>query len=65
MISARNREVGEIPEELKDAIQWKPAQKWSRKIAELDDDLTMKFLEAQEISVDELKAAFAKASFQQ
>jgi translation elongation factor EF-G len=26
------------------------------KIAELDDELTMKFLEAQEISVDELKA---------
>jgi elongation factor G len=30
------------------------------KIAELDDELTMKFLEAQEISVDELKAALRK-----
>ena len=30
------------------------------KIAELDDDLTMKFLELQEISIDELKAALRK-----
>ncbi len=30
------------------------------KIAELDDELTMKFLEAQEISVEELKAALRK-----
>src|SRR5690606_15991158 len=30
------------------------------KIAELDDELTVKFLEAQEISIDELKAALRK-----
>lgn len=34
--------------------------KMVEKIAELDDELTMKFLEAQEISVDELKAALRK-----
>ena len=34
------------------------------KIAELDDALTMKFLEAQEISVDELKLALRKACLQ-
>lgn len=34
--------------------------KMVEKIAELDDELTMKFLEAQEISIDELKAALRK-----
>lgn len=34
--------------------------KMVEKVAELDDDLTMKFLEAQEISIDELKAALRK-----
>jgi elongation factor G len=34
--------------------------KMVEKIAELDDELTMKFLEAQEISVDELKMALRK-----
>ncbi len=31
------------------------------KIAELDDELTLKYLEGDEISVDELKAALRKA----
>jgi elongation factor G len=34
--------------------------KMVEKIAELDDELTMKFLEAQEISIEELKAALRK-----
>jgi elongation factor G len=34
--------------------------KMVEKIAELDDELTMKFLEAQEITVDELKVALRK-----
>lgn len=34
--------------------------KMVEKIAELDDELTMKFLEAHEISIDELKAALRK-----
>jgi len=49
----------EIPEDLKE--QAKEARKYMvEKIAELDDELTMKFLEAEEISIDELKAALRK-----
>jgi elongation factor G len=51
--------ITEIPEELK-AQSVEARAKMVEKIAELDDDLTMKFLEAQEISVDELKAALRK-----
>ncbi len=51
--------VGEIPADLKESAQEARA-KMVEKIAELDDELTMKFLEAQEISVDELKAALRK-----
>jgi elongation factor G len=51
--------IAEIPEELK-AQSVEARAKMVEKIAELDDDLTMKFLEAQEISVDELKAALRK-----
>jgi elongation factor G len=49
----------EIPADLKEKAQEARA-KMVEKIAELDDDLTMKFLEAQEISVDELKTALRK-----
>ncbi len=46
----------EIPDELKE--QAVEARKFMvEKIAELDDELIMKFLEAEEISIDELKAA--------
>jgi elongation factor G len=51
--------VAEIPADLK-AQADEARAKMIEKIAELDDDLTMKFLEAQEISVDELKAALRK-----
>lgn len=51
--------IGEIPSDMKDAAQEARA-KMVEKIAELDDELTMKFLEAQEISVDELKAALRR-----
>ncbi|NOT06468.1 MAG: elongation factor G [Anaerolineales bacterium] len=51
--------IVEIPEELKEkAIEARA--KMVEKIAELDDELTMKFLEAQEISIDELKLALRK-----
>jgi elongation factor G len=51
--------IVEIPDDLKE--QSKEARaKMVEKIAELDDDLTMKFLEAQEISIDELKLALRK-----
>lgn len=48
--------VTEIPADLLKAAQEARA-KMVEKIAELDDTLTMKFLEAQQISVDELKSA--------
>lgn len=51
--------ITEIPEELKAKAQEARA-KMVEKIAELDDELTLKFLEAQEISIDELKAALRK-----
>jgi elongation factor G len=51
--------VVEIPEELKEQAKEIRA-KMVEKIAELDDELTMKFLEAQEISIDELKLALRK-----
>jgi elongation factor G len=49
----------EIPADLKERAEEARA-KMVEKIAELDDDLTMKFLEAQEISVEELKTALRK-----
>ncbi len=49
----------EIPADMrKDAEQARA--KMVEKIAELDDELTMKFLEGQEISVDELKTALRR-----
>jgi len=51
--------ITEIPDDLKAQAEEARA-KMVEKIAELDDELTMKFLEAQEISIDELKAALRK-----
>jgi elongation factor G len=49
----------DIPEDLRE--QAKEARKHMvEKIAELDDELIMKFLEAEEITIDELKAALRK-----
>jgi elongation factor G len=51
----------EIPDDMKDA-----ASEWHDKmveaIAETDEELTMKYLEGEEISVDELKAALRRAT---
>jgi elongation factor G len=49
----------DIPEDLKAQAQEARAY-MVEKIAELDDDLTMKYLEGQEITVEELKAALRK-----
>jgi elongation factor G len=49
----------DIPEELKAEAREARAH-MVEKIAELDDDLTLKYLEAQEITVEELKAALRK-----
>lgn len=50
----------EIPEDMKDLVaEWRA--KMVEKIAGFDDELTMKFLEEEDISVDELKKALRKA----
>jgi elongation factor G len=51
--------VTDIPADLQKQAE-ESRIKMVEKIAELDDELTMKFLEAQEISIDELKAALRK-----
>ncbi|MBI3173797.1 MAG: elongation factor G [Chloroflexi bacterium] len=53
--------IVEIPEDLKSQAVEARAH-MLEKIAELDDDLTLKYLEAQEITVDELKAALRKGT---
>ena len=51
--------VIEIPEDLKAQAEETRAYMVER-IAELDDDLTLKYLEGQEITIEELKAALRK-----
>ena len=50
----------EIPDELKEQAQEARAQLIER-IAELDDELTVKYLEGEEISLDELKTALRRS----
>jgi elongation factor G len=50
----------EIPDDLNKAAE-EARHRMLEKIVELDDHLTVKYLEAQEISVEELKAALRKA----
>lgn len=55
----KDEKIVEIPAELK--TQAEEARAFMvEKIAELDDDLTVKFLEGHEISIDELKATLRK-----
>jgi elongation factor G len=55
----KDPKITEIPDDLKAQAEEARA-KMVEKIAELDDELTLKFLEAQEISIDELKAVLRK-----
>jgi elongation factor G len=55
-----NMTVGEIPEGLKAAAKEARAH-MVEAIAETDEDLTIKYLEGHEISIDELKAALRRA----
>jgi elongation factor G len=55
----KDPKVVEIPEDLKAQVQEARAY-MVEKIAELDDDLTMKYLEGTEITIDELKTALRK-----
>jgi elongation factor G len=56
----REPRVTEIPAELQEAAAEARAQLVER-IAELDDELTIKFLEGEEITIPELKAALRRA----
>lgn len=53
-------EEREIPEEVRDDVEF-ARQLLIEKVAESDDDLTMKYLEGEEITVEELKGALRKA----
>lgn len=57
----REPKIVEIPEDLKSQAAEAHAH-MVEKIAELDDDLTLKYLEAQEITADELKVALRKGT---
>ncbi|MBR2274879.1 MAG: elongation factor G [Lachnospiraceae bacterium] len=50
-----------IPEELKDDAELYHSE-LVEKVCELDDDLTMKYLEGEEVSVEEMKAALRKGT---
>jgi elongation factor G len=52
--------VGDIPADLQNQAQEMRAQ-MIEKIAECDDDLTLKYLEGEEMSIEELKVALRKA----
>ena len=56
----KDAKVVEIPDDLKTQAQEARTQMVER-IAELDDALTLKYLEGQEMSVEELKSALRKA----
>lgn len=52
-------ETKPIPDDMKDLVEeWRA--KMVEAIAELDEDLTMKYLEGEEITIDELKTALRK-----
>jgi len=55
----REQEAREIPENMK-ALAEESRETMVEKIAELDEDLTMKFLEGEEISIEELKTTLRK-----
>src|SRR5512147_1587506 len=55
----REPKVVELPAELKEQAE-EARRHMVEKIAELDDDLIMKFLEGEEITIDELKVALRK-----
>ncbi|MGM1049677.1 MAG: elongation factor G [Bacillota bacterium] len=55
----QNIEETEIPAEYKDQVE-ELRSELIEKVAELDEELTMKYLEGEEISVDEIKAALRK-----
>jgi elongation factor G len=59
--TGRKFEKKDVPAELKDVVAAARTH-MIEKIAELDDDLTLKYLEGQEITIDELRAALRKGT---
>ncbi len=59
----RDERYAEVPEELKETIT-QARNTLIERIAELEDDLTVKYLEGHAISVDELKAGLRRAILQ-
>ncbi|HOO49075.1 MAG TPA: elongation factor G [Saccharofermentans sp.] len=57
----RDYEDREVPEDMLELVKAK-REEMVEKIAETDDELTMKFLDGEEITIDELKAALRKAT---
>jgi len=55
----KDPKIVEIPEDLKEQVK-EARHLMIERIAELDDELTVKYLEGQEIGIDELKAALRK-----
>ena len=55
-------EAAAIPADLRRRGAKRTARRWSSAIAETDEELTMKFLEGEEISVEELRAALRAAT---
>ncbi|MDK1030058.1 MAG: elongation factor G [Anaerolineae bacterium] len=56
----KDPKVDEIPEKYKEQVQ-AAREKLVESIAELDDDLTVKYLNGEDISVDELKVALRRS----
>ena len=54
-------EEREVPEDMLDFVKAK-REEMVEKIAETDDELTMKYLDGEELSIEELKAALRKAT---
>jgi elongation factor G len=57
----REPETTELPADLKQAAE-ESRERMVEAIAELDEDLTLKYLEGQEISIEEMKAALRAAT---
>ncbi|AIQ65733.1 elongation factor G [Paenibacillus stellifer] len=55
----RDIEVVDVPAEFQDQVE-ELRNELIEKVAELDEDLTMKYLEGEEITIDEIKAALRK-----
>lgn len=59
----REERYAEVPADLREAVT-EARNRLIERIAELDDDLTVKYLESEPISVEELKAALRRATLQ-